>query len=261
MVQSEGRPLGAARLFREATMGALIYGAISYVLFLIAFLYAIGFVGNILVPKSIDVGGGGPFTISAVIINVILLGLFAIQHSVMARQGFKRWWTQFVPSSIERSTYVLASSLVLLLLYWLWRPTTDVIWSVTNPAGSTVLWALFWIGWIIVLISTFLINHLDLFGLQQVYAHWQGKPLQSPTFRTPLFYKFVRHPIYFGFLLAFWATPTMTAGHLLFAIATTGYILIGLLLEERDLVTAHGDAYIKYREEVSMILPMPPKRS
>jgi methanethiol S-methyltransferase len=152
------------------------------------------------------------------------------------------------------------SSLVLFLLYWQWRPITDVIWSVTNPAGATVLWVLFWLGWMIVLISSFLINHFDLFGLEQVYAHWQGKPLHSPTFRTPLFYKFVRHPIYFGFLLAFWATPTMTAGHLLFAIATTGYIFIGMLLEERDLVTAHGDAYIKYREQVSMILPMPPKR-
>jgi protein-S-isoprenylcysteine O-methyltransferase Ste14 len=187
-------------------MAGLIYGAFCYVLFLLTFLYAVGFVGNIVVPKSID-SGSAVSSIEALVVDLILLGLFAIQHSVMARPAFKRWWTLFVPRAMERSTYVLASSLVLILLFWRWRPIHEVIWLVNNPTGSAILIALFWIGWAIVLVSTFLISHFDLFGLQQVFANWQRTKYQPPDFRTPLFYKWMRHPLYFGFLLAFWSTP------------------------------------------------------
>jgi protein-S-isoprenylcysteine O-methyltransferase Ste14 len=193
--------------------------------------------------------------------DTLLLGLFAVQHSVMARPAFKRWWTKLVPSSVERTTYVLLASLALLLLYWQWRPITETLWSVTDPAGSAVLQAVFWTGWGVVLLSIFLINHFELFGLRQVYARLRGEVLPAPVFKTPLFYKKVRHPIYLGFIIAFWATPIMTVGHLLFAAATTGYILIGIYLEERDLIAVFGDQYRRYREQVSMLIPIPGRKA
>jgi len=234
---------------------ALLYGSGVYLFFLVTFLYAIGFAGNVFVPKSIDTGAVAPLG-EALIVNLLLLALFAVQHSVMARRSFKRWWTGIVPPAVERSTYVLAATLALALLLWQWRPIPEpVIWRVENPAAVGVLWAIFWLGWAVLLLATFLINHFELFGLRQVLARLTGHALPEAEFRTPLLYRYVRHPIYLGFLLAFWAVPVMSAGHLLFSIATTGYVLIGIWFEERDLIAQFGDQYRRYRVQVGMLLP------
>jgi methanethiol S-methyltransferase len=233
-----------------------LYGLLSYLFFLATFVYAIGFVGNLpLLPKTIDTGAAAPLA-ETLVVNLALLGLFAVQHSVMARQGFKRWWTKVIPKSVERSTYVLAATAALALLLWQWRPIAEpVLWSVSDSVARFVFNAVFWVGWGVLLISTFLINHFELFGLRQVWANLRGQALPAPVFHTPLFYRHVRHPIYLGFVLAFWATPQMTAGHLLFAAACTGYILIGIWFEERDLVAQFGQRYLVYRQQVGMLLP------
>ena len=235
-------------------IGIFVYGLVSYLFFLVAFLYAIGFVGNMWVPKSVDTGPETPLT-TALVVNVILLGLFAIQHNVMARPWFKKWWTVFVPQEAERSTFVLFASLLLLLLYWQWRPMPGIVWSVENVAGRFILEALFWLGWLTVLLSTFMINHFDLFGLRQVTLHLQGQRYKPLEFKTSGLYKLVRHPLMLGFIVAFWSTPTMTHGHLLFAVVTTVWILISIQIEERDLIKFHGEQYQAYRKETSMLLP------
>ena len=233
---------------------AFLYGLIAYTVFLTSFLYAVGFVSGLVVPKTIDSGVPAPF-VTALLVDLVLLSIFALQHSIMARQGFKRWWTRIVPEAVERSTYVLFASLSLALLCWQWEPMPAVVWQIGNQQIATAVIVLSFVGWFIVLTSTFLINHFELFGLQQVTNNLADRPMAPVRFRTPLYYKFVRHPIYLGFIIAFWAAPVMSVGHLLFAAATTAYIFIGIALEERDLVAIFGDQYRHYRKEVAMIIP------
>jgi protein-S-isoprenylcysteine O-methyltransferase Ste14 len=232
----------------------MLYGVACYLVFLAVVLYAIGFVGNWIVPRSIDSGEKASLA-EALSVDFVLLGLFAVQHSVMARPRFKRWWTRLLPSPIERSTYVLVSSLLLALLFWQWRPMPEVVWQMRHPALVIAAWTLFLGGWLMVLISTFLIDHFDLFGLRQACLFAANQPYSPPSFRTPALYRVIRHPIMLGFVIAFWAAPVMTWGHLLFAGTTTAYILVGIRLEERDLRNALGSAYQEYQARVSMIVP------
>jgi protein-S-isoprenylcysteine O-methyltransferase Ste14 len=231
-------------------VAAFLYGLVAYSVFLGTILYAIGFVTGLVVPKTIDTGTAAPLT-EALIVNVLLMSLFAVQHSVMARRQFKEWWTQYVPKSVERSTYVLLASLALVLLFWQWRPIPAVVWHIANPTLAMTILGVSLIGWVMVFASTFMINHFELFGLHQVANNLTGRPMPQIRFRTPMLYKVVRHPIYLGFIIAFWVAPTMTAGHLL----TTAYIFVGIALEEHDLIELFGDEYRRYRERVSMLVP------
>jgi len=239
-------------------ISGLFYGVFSYAIFFATFLYAIGFVGNIYVSKGIDSIPNVPMT-QALLINLVLLGVFAIQHSVMARPFFKRWLTRFIPQSMERSTYTLTSSLALILLFWLWEPMGGLVWSITNPTGIALMYVGFAFGWLLVLLCTFLINHFDLFGLRQVWLNFRNKPYTPLDFKLPYLYQIVRHPMYVGWFFAFWCTPTMTVAHMAFALATSAYILIAIQLEERDLLEAHPE-YREYRKQVPMIVPFLRKR-
>jgi protein-S-isoprenylcysteine O-methyltransferase Ste14 len=234
---------------------ALAYGVASYLAFLAVFLYMAGFVGNLPVPKSIDSGPPSPLPV-AVLVDTLLLLLFAVPHSIMARPAFKRWWARLVPQPVERSTYVLIASLTLALLFWQWRPIPAPVWEVRRLVGRWLLLSVFWLGWAVVLVSTFLIDHFDLFGLRQVVLYASGREYTPPAFRTVGLYRYVRHPLMLGFLIAFWATPAMTVGHLLFAAANTAYILIALRLEERDLVGFHRERYRAYQKQVGMLFPL-----
>jgi protein-S-isoprenylcysteine O-methyltransferase Ste14 len=239
---------------------SFLYGLTAYAACLGALVYLIGFSGDVLVPRSVDAGPAAPLA-RALGVDLLLLGLFAVQHSLMARQSFKRAWTRIVPKPVERSTYVLAASAVLALLFWLWRPIPlPIVWRVGNPAAAQLLWATFWLGWALVLVSTFLINHFELFGLQQVFARLTGREMPAPEFRTPLLYRYVRHPLYLGILLSLWSVPLMTAGHLLFSTGFSAYILVGIWFEERDLVAQFGVRYRRYRAEVGMLLPRRSRR-
>jgi protein-S-isoprenylcysteine O-methyltransferase Ste14 len=234
-----------------------VYGVAAYAFFNATFLYVIAFVGDLPVPRTIDAGPAASLA-EALAVDLLLLAVFALQHSVMARAGFKRWWTRLVPEPVERSTYIVAATLALALLVWQWRPiATPLVWSIEQPIAALAIEALFWIGWGVVLVTSFLIDHFDLVGLRQVFAHLTGRSPARSGFRTPLFYRHVRHPMYLGFLLAFWATPRMTAGHLLFAAGMSGYIMVGIWFEERDLVGRFGETYRAYRRQVAMLLPWP----
>lgn len=232
----------------------LLYGTVAYAVFFVTFLYAIGFVGCVGVPKCVATGPAGPLG-PALLVDALLLGAFAVQHSVMARRWFKRWWTKIVPPAAERSTYVLIASLLLDFLFWQWRPLQGTVWQVNGAAGRGVFWVVFVLGWVILLSGTFMIDHFDLFGLRQAWLRFRNRPYTHPPFRMTAFYRYTRNPLMLGFIIAFWAAPTMTVSRLLFAVAATGYILVGVMLEERDHAFYLGDAYRRYKERTPMLLP------